>query len=86
MNNKKNAVSLNWNCLNVVVQSNILNGKFKKIYLITKLQDSRPTEFLIENMTNHSLGLRQSYLNIKFKVANSDGSSNKQLSRKRYGS
>ena len=57
-----------------VVQSDILNGKFDKIYPITKLEDSGPTEFLIENATDHFLDLRQSYLNIKFKVANSDGS------------
>ena len=49
-------------------------GKFEKTYLITKLEDSGPIEFLIENATDHSLDLRQSYLHIKFKVANSDGS------------
>ena len=57
-----------------VVQSHILNGMFKKIYPITKLQDSEPIEFLIENATDHFLDLRQSYLNMKFKVANNDGS------------
>ena len=31
-----------------VVQSEILNGKFKKIYLISKMEDSGPIEFLIE--------------------------------------
>ena len=49
-------------------------GKFEKTYPITKLEDSGPIEFLIENATDHSLGMRQSYLHIKFKVANSDGS------------
>ena len=49
-------------------------GKFEKTYPITKLEDSGPIEFLIENATNHSLDLRQSYLHIKFKVAKSDGS------------
>ena len=49
-----------------IVQSDILNETFKKIYPIT--------EFLIENATNHFLDLRQSYLNIKFKVVNGDGS------------
>ena len=57
-----------------VVQSDILNGKFKKIYPINKLEDSGPIEFLIENVTDHFLDLRQSYLNIKFKVVNSGGS------------
>ena len=51
-----------------VVQSDILNGKFEKIYPITKLEDSGPIEFLTENATDHFLDLRQSYLNIKFKV------------------
>ena len=58
-----------------VVQSDILNGKFEKIYLITKSEDSGPIEFLIENATDRFLNLRQSYLNIKFKVVNSNGSS-----------
>ena len=57
-----------------IVQSNIPYKKFEKIYTITKLEDSGPIEFLIENATNHFLNLRQSYLNIKFKVANSDDS------------
>ena len=52
-----------------VVQSNILNVTFEKIYPITKLEDSGPIEFLIENTTDHFLDLKQSYLNIKFKVA-----------------
>ena len=56
------------------VQSDILNGKFEKIYPITKLKDSGPIEFLIENATDHFLDLRQSYLNIKFKVVNNNGS------------
>ena len=56
------------------VQSDILNGKFEKIYPITKLEDSGPIEFLIENATDHFLDLRQSYLNIKFKVVNNNGS------------
>ena len=58
-----------------VVQSDILNGKFEKIYLITKSEDSGPIEFLIENATDRFLNLRQSYLNIKFKMVNSNGSS-----------
>ena len=57
-----------------VVQSDILNGKFEKIYPITKLEDCGPIEFLIENATEHFLDLKKSYLNIKFKVVNSDGS------------
>ena len=57
-----------------VVQSDILNGKFEKTYPITKLEDSGPTEFLIENATDHFLDLTQSYLNIEFKVVNSYGS------------
>ena len=57
-----------------VVQSNILNGKFAKIFSITKLEDSEPIEFLVENATDHFFHLRQSYLNTKFKVVNSDGS------------
>ena len=57
-----------------VVQSDILNGKFEKIYPITKLEDSGPIEFLLENAIDQFLGLRKSYLNIKFKVASSDGS------------
>ena len=57
-----------------IVQSNILYKKFGKIYTITKLEDSGLNEFLIENASNHFLDLRQSYLNIKFKVANSDDS------------
>ena len=56
------------------LQSDILNGKLEKIYPITKLQDSKPIEFLIENMTDYFLGLRQSYLNIKFRVGNKNGS------------
>ena len=46
------------------VQSNILNGKIKKTYPITKLEDPGPIEFLIENATDHFLDFRQSYLNI----------------------
>ena len=46
--------------------------KFENIYLITKLEDSRPIEFVIENTTDHFLDLRQSYLDIKFKMANND--------------
>ena len=38
------------------------------------MEDSGPIGFLIENVTDHFLGLRQSYLNIKFKVVNRDGS------------
>ena len=56
-----------------VVQSDILNGKLEKICPITKLEDSGPIEFPIENATDHFLDLRQSYLDIKFKVVNSDG-------------
>ena len=56
------------------IQSNILNGKFKKICSITKLEESGSIEFLIENTTDHFLDLRQSYLNIKLKVVSSDGS------------
>ena len=58
----------------LVVQSDILKGKFEKVYPITKLEDSGPIEILIENARDYFLDLRQSYLNIKFKVANSDGS------------
>ena len=39
------------------------------IYPIT-----RPIEFLIENVAYHFLDLRQSYLKIKFNVANINGS------------
>ena len=56
------------------VQSDILNGKLEKIYPITKLEDSGPIEFLIENATDRFLDLRKSYVNIKLKVVNSDGS------------
>ena len=35
-----------------VVQSDILNRKFEKIYPIIKLEDSRPIEFLIENASS----------------------------------
>ena len=45
-----------FNC--TVVQSDILNGKFEKTYLITKPEDSGPIEFLIENVTDHFLDLR----------------------------
>ena len=38
------------------------------------MEDFGPIEFLIENATDCFLDLRQSYLNIKLKVANSDGS------------
>ena len=57
-----------------VVQSDIVNGKFEKAHPITKLGDSGPIEFLIENATYHFQDLRQSYLNIKFMVMKSDGS------------
>ena len=56
------------------VQSSTLNGKFGKTYPITKLEDSEPIEFLIENAGDYFLGLRQSYLNIKLRVVNSDDS------------
>ena len=56
------------------IQSDILNGRFEKIYPITKLEDSGQIEILKENVRNHFLDLRQSYLNIKFKVVNSHGS------------
>ena len=41
-----------------VVQFDTLNGKFEKIYSITKLEDSGPIQFLIENATDHFLDLR----------------------------
>ena len=40
------------------VQSDVLNEKFEKIYPITKLGDSGPIEFLIENATDYFLDLR----------------------------
>ena len=57
-----------------VVQGDILNCKFENIYPTTKLEDSVPIEFLVQNTTDHFLDLKQSYLNIKFKGVNSDGS------------
>ena len=57
-----------------VVQSDILNRKFENIYPVNKLEGSGPIEFLIENTTAHFLDLRQSSLNIKLEVVNSDGS------------
>ena len=51
-----------------VVPSDILNGKFEKIYPITG-----PIEFLIENVIDYFLDLRQSCLNLKFKMVNSGG-------------
>ena len=42
-----------------VVQSDILNEKFEKIYPRTKLEDSGP----IENATDHFLDLKQIKLN-----------------------
>ena len=42
----------------LVVQSDVLNEKFEKIYPITKLGDSGPIEFLIENATDYFLNLR----------------------------
>ena len=56
-----------------VVQSDILNGKFEKIYPITELENSGPIEFLIELAIDHFLDLRQSYPSIKFKVMDGDG-------------
>ena len=56
------------------VQSDILNGKFKKIYPTTKLKESGSIGFLIENATDHFLDLTQSCLNIELKVVNNDGS------------
>ena len=49
-------------------------GNSKKIYPITKLEDSGSIEFLIENATDHFLDLRQSFPNIKFKLLNRNGS------------
>ena len=37
------------------IQRNILNGKFEKIYRITKLENFVPVEFLIEDATDHFL-------------------------------
>ena len=47
---------MNWTELfkHPVVQSDILNGKFEKIYPITKLEDFGPIEFLIQNATDSS--------------------------------
>ena len=42
--------------------------KFEKIYPITNLEDSGLIEFMIENVTDQFMNLRQSYLNTKFKV------------------
>ena len=42
----------------LVVQSDVLNEKFEKIYPNTKLGDSGPIEFLIENATDYFLDLR----------------------------
>ena len=50
-------------CIRPIVKSDILNGIFEKTYPITKLEDPRPIEFLIENATDHFLDFRQSYLN-----------------------
>ena len=55
-----------------VVQCDVLNGKFEKIYLITKLEDSGPIEFLTENTIDHFLDLRQSYPNTESENVNSD--------------
>lgn len=56
------------------VQNHVLNGNFEKIYPITKLEHSGLIKFLIENAKDHFLDLEQSYLSIRFKVVNSNGS------------
>lgn len=56
------------------VQNHVLNGNFEKIYPITKLEHSGLIKFLIENAKDHFLVLEQSYLSIRFKVVNSNGS------------
>lgn len=40
-------------------QSDILIGKFEKIYTIPNLEDSRQIKFLIENATYNILDLRK---------------------------
>ena len=42
----------------LVVQGDISNEKFEKIYPITKLGDSGPIDFLIENAAGYFLDLR----------------------------
>ena len=75
MNNQEECSFSKWELFKRPVRkSNVLNVEFKKIYSITKLEDSEPIEFLIENAADIFLDRRQSYLNIKFKMVNSNGS------------
>ena len=49
------------------VQSDIEHGYFEDIFPITKLDDTGPVEFLVENATDKFLDLANTYLKLKLK-------------------
>ena len=55
-------------------QSDIEHGYFEDIFPITKLDDSAPIEFLLENTTDKFLDLANTYLKLKLKIVKGDGS------------
>ena len=54
-------------------QSDIEHGYFEDIFPITKLDDSAPIEFLLENTTDKFLDLANTYLKLKLKIVKGDG-------------
>ena len=54
------------------VQGDIDSGKFERVYPLTKLEDNGPIEFLVENATEKSIHLANSYLKGKYKVVHKD--------------
>ena len=63
------------------VQSDIEHGYFEDIFPITKLDDSGPIEFLLENATDKFLDLANTYLKLKLKIVKGDGSDTAEIDK-----
>ena len=61
------------------VRSDIEHGYFEDIFPITKLVDSGPIEFLLENATDKFLDLANTYLKLKLKIVKGDGSDTAEI-------
>ena len=55
------------------VQSDIESGRYEDIYPITKLEDTGPIEFVIDNASDKFLDLNNSFLKVKCKITIANG-------------
>ena len=55
------------------VQKDIQHGFFEEIFPISKLSDSGPVEFFLENATDKFLDLANSYVKFKLRIKKTDG-------------